>query len=186
MKKNLFTFLAGLLISVTAFAQTVKEPEFIGGVYLLTSDSTFVQLTKTPATFKAKGGLSMMVPLAGAVKSYMIVKGTQADIRLAPGDGPVQFIVRAANNDYDPSGMISIMRFEVKKKERRVFMNQVSLLRGTSSESLDGLPYKFEKYGEHSYKITMDSIQPGEYGIMINEGEGTTNSFIGFRCLGID
>ena len=186
MKMILFTVLVGLFTSFTSFAQTVQEPEFIGEVYLLTSDSTYISLSKTPAAVKAKSGLSAMVPLVGTVKSYMIVKGTQAETRIPAANGLVQFIVRAENNDFDPSGMVSVMPFEVKKKERRVLMNQVSVLRGSSSESLDGLPYKFEKYGEHSYKITLENAQTGEYGIMILENEQSTATFPGFRCFGID
>lgn len=187
MKKNVFILLACIFMSLTAtFAQSVKEPEFVGEVYLLTSDSTYIPLPKSPAEIKAKGGLSMGIPLLGSVKSYMSVKGTQAETRIKNEGHPIQMIVRCKANDIEPTNLITILSLEVKKKERRILMNKVSILGGSSTELNTGVPFKFEKYGEHSYKITLDALAPGEYGLMISEGEQVTGSFIGLRCLGVD
>lgn len=187
MKKNLFILLACIFVSLSAtFAQSVKEPEFIGEVYLLTSDSTYISLPKSPAEIKAKGGLSMGIPLLGSVKSYMSVKGTQAETRIKNDAQPIQMIIRCKNNDIEPTSLITIIPLEVKKKERQILMNKVSILGGSSNDLNTGVPFKFEKYGENSYKITLDSLQPGEYGLMVSEGEQATGSFIGLRCLGVD
>ena len=186
-KRIVFIVLALCLSLISSFAQNVKEPDFIGEIYLLTSDSTFISLQKTAATIQAKSnGLSMLVPLATQVKSHMVIKGSKAETRIKKDDNPVQLIVRCKNNDYEATNIISLLPFEVKKKERRYLMNKVSILGGSSVESMEGLPFKFEKYGESSYKIILENMEVGEYGIMVSEGDNSPSSFFGFRCFGID
>ena len=176
-----------VMASSSIFAQNVKEPNFIGEIYLLTSDSTYITLQKTAAKIQAKSnGLSMLVPLASQVKSHLILQGNKAESRIKKDENPIQLIVRCKNNDYEATNIISLLPFEVKKKERRYLMNKVSLLGGSSVESMEGIPYKFEKYGDSSYKIILENIEVGEYGLMVSEGENSPNSFLGFRCFGID
>ena len=46
------------------------------------------------------------------------------------------------------------------------------------------LAYEAEKFGESSYKITIN-LEAGEYGIMTAEQDASAMNF-GFRCFGVE
>lgn len=182
--KKYFVFMMAVCLSVlSSVAQSVSEPEFIGEVYLLTSDSTFVKLKKETGGIKAKSGASAFVPMVGAVKSYLTLKGTESETRVAASTEPVQLIIRCEDNDQDPTDLITVMQFEKKKKERRYMMSKVSVLGGASMDGMSGLPYEAQRYGESSYKIVVSGLQTGEYGLMVSAGESAT---FGIRTFGIE
>jgi len=147
MKKVLF--LAALVcMSICAYAQQIAEPQFVGEVLLVKSETSAVPLEKKTATVKTKAGASLYLTGIGSVKSRLHVEGANSAVRCSQADGPIVLIVRAANNENDPSSFIRVFRFEQKKKERRAELAKVNTLGGSSNNNFDYIEYVGEKYGE--------------------------------------
>lgn len=177
MKKTLLT-LAVALWSLCGLAQvTVQEPEFAEETLLLTSDKEGVKLTRENGTVKTKAGASLYITGIGKVKSRLTLEGTTSRSKVK-GAATTRLIIKAADNKTDPNSFISIFRFEVKGKERRYQLAEAGTLSKTESNNLASVEYQAKKYGESSYYIVMDDLEPGEYGIVIGDPntENTKNS----------
>ncbi len=170
--------LLGLLFPMFCCAQniTVQEPEFIGQALYLTSDSTAVPLQKEFGGFSAKTKGASFIPyaglFAGGMNMYMTVKGHTSPNVIVSSDSDVRLIVRVENNDVDPEGIIRVMNFEQKKKERRVRFMETKITGTEMSESESYLTYNARKYGETCYLITIpqSQLKSGcEYGILSSE-----------------
>jgi len=185
LKKTMFLTLVILFSLVDSFAQNVKEPEFLGEIFLLQANDGFVKLSKEAASIKSKSSGLAVVPLMGSVKSFISIKGPEAEVRVSKESKSIQFIVKCENNSSNPEDLISLVQFEKKKKERRYLMGKTSVLGGSEMEGIVSLPYEAEKFGESSYKITVTGLEPGEYGIFSSE-QSTVGAFYTFRCFGID
>ena len=95
-------------------------------------------------------------------KCNVVVKGTESPTKLK--SGRLTFIVRAEKNDVDPKTLFGVMQFEVKKKARIFLMAEGGLLSGFESRTnFNGVETKVEKYGSHSYKVTIEDAKPGQY-----------------------
>ena len=168
----------------TIIAQGIKEPEFIGEVVIVNPDSTTTKLMSEKATMKMKSGTMMLSSVLGSIKSYMTVKGAASSVAVSSNNNPLQFIVRSDGNNVDPNSIMSIVKFEVKKKERRAYMGKTSLLGGSDFGMPESLPFTGEKFGEQSYKLTAN-LEPGEYGIIV--GTQKDGSFLmDFRCFRVE
>lgn len=178
MKKLLFTF-AALGCMVSAYAQKIQEPEYIGQVAIVNADSTITVLPTEKTEVKANTNKLAFVPVAGMFlskgRSYMTIKGASSTTTVP--SSKVQLVVRVDNNHVDPHKKIGFVKFEVKKKERRFLMAESGLFSGTTAKtSYDDLGYKVEKNGESSYLVTLDNVKPGEYGL-ITEDYSTIATF---------
>lgn len=185
--KNFLFVLAAFILSVSmSMAQGIKEPDFIGEVVVVNPDSTTTKLASEKISIKSKSGLGGMVPLVGSIKSYLQVKGNTSNVKISSRNNPIQIIVKSDANEIDPTSIIIITKFEVTKKERRAYMGKTSLLGGSDVAMPESLPFKGEKFGESSYKLTV-SLEPGEYGIMIGSGkESSSASLFNFRCFTVE
>lgn len=156
---------------------TVEEPEFIGQTLFLTSDSTAIALQKEYAGISTRVKGSSFIPYAGAfaggVNMYLSVKGNTSPNTITATGSSVRFLVRVDNNDEDPEGVIRIMKFEQKKKERRVRYLESSLAGGVqTNESESYVSYYAKKYGENCYLISVptSSFEKGaEYGLLASQ-----------------
>jgi len=171
MKKLLFTI--SMMAAFSANAQSVIEPEYIGQVAVVNTDSTTTLLQKETASMKANSSKFGFIPLPGSSlldksKVNLVVKG--AESRTTLQKGRLTFIVRAEKNDIEPSSVFRIFQFEVKKKNRQFQMAESSLLGGTKSEmSLNNVSYEVKKYGSTSYLVVIDNAEPGEYGVITTD-----------------
>ena len=186
LNKMVLAVLAICFSLMNGFAQDVNEPEFIGDVYLLQADGSFVKLDREVCSIKAKSNALSALPLLGSVKSFMSIKGAETKVRINKENQPIQFVVKCKDNSLSPETLISIVQFEKKKKERRFNMGKTSILGGSEYGIAESLPYEAEKYGESSYKITITGLESGEYGIMVSEQDVEPGSYIAYRCFGID
>lgn len=185
MKKVLF--LAALVcMSICAYAQQIAEPQFVGEVLLVKSETSAVPLEKKTATVKTKAGASLYLTGIGSVKSRLHVEGANSAVRCSQADGPIVLIVRAANNENDPNSFIRVFRFEQKKKERRAELAKSNTLGGSSNNNFDYIEYVGEKYGEKSYKLTLSQVEPCEIGVIISNPDKVDEKQMIVRCLGID
>jgi len=186
MKKTLFVGLAMCMIALTSMAQNVQEPQFIGDVQVLTSDSTVLNLEKKTGAYKSKAGISMKLTGFGSVKTRLHVEGDKATTRITLKDHKVILLVRAANNNSDPSDFISVFKFEQKKKERRAEMASVNTFGGSSTNNFNYIPYNAKKFGESSYLLYLDITEPCEMGVMVSNPDENVDKQLIVRCLGID
>lgn len=168
MKKTLLT-LALALVSMCSMAQvTVAEPEFAEETLLLTSDKEGVKLTRENGTVKTKAGASLYITGIGKVKSRLTLEGTTSRSKVK-GASTTRLIVKAADNKTDPNSFINIFKFEIKGKERRYQLAEAGTLSKSESNNLASIEYQAKKYGESSYYIVMEDLEPGEYGIVIGD-----------------
>ncbi|MGM9702477.1 MAG: hypothetical protein ACI3YZ_02855 [Prevotella sp.] len=168
--KKLFATFALVMLAVAGYAQSQNlEPEFIGQVVLINADSTATPLQKEIAKFKTNSSKWGWIPVPGAAlldksKCNIVVKGTESPTKLK--GGRLTFIIRAEKNDADPRTVFGVFMFEVKKKTREFQMAQAGLLSGVeSTTNFNTVETKVEKYGDHSYKVTIENAKPGQYGI---------------------
>lgn len=171
MKCNILS-LALLLLAQGAAAQNFKEPEYIGQVGIMSADSTVTLLPTEKTEVKSKTNKLGLVPVAGLFLSkgqaYMIVKGATSQTTMP--SSKVQLVVRVDNNNIDPHKKFGFVKFEVKKKERRFLMAESGFLSGTTSKvNYDDVKYKAEKIGNSSYLVTLENVEPGEYGLIAED-----------------
>ena len=78
----------------------------------------------------------------------------------------IKFLVRVKDNEEDPKGQVGIIKFDVKKKERRYLMAEAGLVSGVKDKiSLNDFKYDVKRYGQKSYLIEVGDLKPGEYAI---------------------
>lgn len=94
-----FVFVLFLFVSLCTYAQQIAEPQFVGEVLLVKSETTAIPLEKKTATVKTKAGASVYLTGIGSVKSRIHVEGMSSTVRYSQADGPIVLIVRAANNE---------------------------------------------------------------------------------------
>lgn len=169
-------FIISIMLSTVSmgFAQQVKmaEPEYIGQVAVVNADSTTALMQVEKTSVKTKSNGLGFVPVAGMFlnkgMSYLVVPGTHGTVAL-PKD-KVKFIVRVDNHDEDPTKKIGIIKFEIKKKERRFLMASGGLFSGFSAETnYNNVKYDAKKLGKSSFFISIDGIESGEYAIVTKD-----------------
>lgn len=167
--KNLMMAVVMLITCTTSMAQGIQEPEYIGQVALVQSDSSQVVLVKEEAEMKTKTSGFGYIPIPGSSlldkgKTFLRVKGDTSPNKIAKGE--VQLIVRVKDNNEDLKNSIGVFQFETKKKERRFTLAKVGLLSGMkATTSFNTVPYEAKKIGASSYMVTIVNLQPGEYGV---------------------
>ncbi|MDO4757351.1 MAG: hypothetical protein Q4A54_13460 [Parabacteroides sp.] len=186
MNKFLVSLSLLIITSVCGYAQEIKEPQFIGEVFLVKSETSAIPLEKRTATIKTKAGATVYIAGIGSVKSRLNVDGAESSVRCKESDGPIVLIVRAANNENDPSSFIRIFKFEKKGKERRAEISKLNTFGGQSENNFDFIEFTGEKFGEKSYKLTLEPVGPGEIGVLISNPDKVDEKQMIVRCLGID
>ena len=189
MKRFLLTSVVAVM-AFSAMAQqvSVEEPEFAEQSLVLTSDSTFVMLPRESASLKAKASASLYLTGIGKVKSRITLKGENSNVvvKQAPA---IRLIVKASDNKTDPKSFISFFKFEVKTNKRQALVAEVGTFTGASENSLSNIDFNAKKYGESSYLISLDNLEPGEYGLLLGDPNALTgkNSFkVTTFCVTVD
>ncbi len=153
---------------INSMSQSIlKEAEFIGDVRIVNADSTTTNLEKNNVGLITKATGSKIWWGIGSSRAFIKVPGKYSSSRF-PEETKLQFIVRVADNNLDPMSVVSIFPFVIKGKDRRAEFGHVNNYLGNSSSGLKRLDYEAKKFGEHSYIITLTTIKPGEYGIIVN------------------
>lgn len=167
MKKVLAALTVFALSTVANAQVTVAEPEFIGQVLALKSDTEGTLLDKESAQIKTKAAASLYIVGIGSTKSRFTLTGGKAKVRL-PKAAQTRLIVKAVDNKTDPLQIINVIRFEAKAKQRRALTSKVNTFGGASSNALDRMDFNAKKYGESSYLVVLDNLEPGEYGVTVS------------------
>ena len=168
--RKLFIILLTAMTVITANAQnnvTVPEPEFIGQVVVLTSDSTGITLPKEKSAIKASGTHWGMVPVPGLglldkAKTKLVLAGRNAANNFKAGT--IRFVIRVEKQEADPASYLRIVKFEVKKKTRESVISEFGLIQGMSADFSSSESFDVKKYGESSLLISLQ-VEPGQYGV---------------------
>lgn len=168
--KKLMMIIVSMMAAMSGFSQTGNlEPEFIGQVVVVNTDSTTKLLPKEQTKMKSSSTSFGLIPIPGTglldkSKVNLVVKGAESEMTL--NSGRLTFIFRAGKNDVDPKSVFGIFQFEVKKKKRQFQLAEAGMLSGvTSTISFNTVPYEVKKYGNESYLIVIENAEPGQYGI---------------------
>lgn len=161
MKKFIFLvlFLAGW---IAGRAQTVPEPEFIGGATIIDLKSN--QFRNLPK----ERGILRVADFMGVRTKKIIMKEKGSPLEI-PNNANYGVIIKAETNLYDPMSMFQVFKFETNLNDERV----VELSRtSTGTYYSEGnannkmyIEFSAKKYGESSYILTFP-VTPGCYGII--------------------
>ena len=167
--KKLMVAMTMFVISSSASAQNVKEPEYNGQVAVLQEDSSLVVLQKEVAQMKTKTSGFGYIPIPGSSlldkgKSFLQVKGNVSPNKVS--QGKITLVIRVKDNNEEPKNAIGVFQFETKKKERKYQLAEVGVLSGMkATTSFNTVDYEVKKWGASSYLVTIEHLQPGEYGV---------------------
>lgn len=174
--RKLALMLAMLAITSTAISQQIPEPEFIGEAIIVTESGEIIPLAIEYAMTKTRANAALYLFGMGSIKSNFYLEGVMSHARVTAGED-FSIIIRAANNDYSPSGYIKIFRFDLKSNRREAEISSVGTFSGASTNNFNYIPFMAKKYGSSSYLIKIKEIGTGEYGIKLNEENNTISTF---------
>jgi hypothetical protein len=182
MKILSLLFLLLLILASASFGQE-KEPEFVGEAYFLKTDGTYVHLDKEIGDFTS--GMSWS---ANSWNAFSLeIAGGKAQSRFSSNQ-PLQLVVRAVDNNSDPLTIISIFKFEAKKKSRSVLIskNNSGTFLKSRTNSKDMIRFSGKKYGISSYRIELKDLAAGEYGIVVSNPNARDEKRVVVSCFAID
>ena len=165
--KKIITLITIVLISVNVYSQNkkVNEPEFAGAGFILYQDSTIEDLErgKITATVKTKGLLNPLVSI------NLEANGCCSTTKIENTNTPIKLVIKATDNNSDPTNIYKILKFEKDKKGNRIAtITQSNLLSSTlkAEQKLDEQLFSGKKFGNSSYILSLTIAKPGEYVIV--------------------
>lgn len=187
MKKILLTVLS-FGICLNLFSQThinAEEPEYIGEVISIQDNGeTIIPLEKKSTKVKTKAGVSMYLTGIGKIKSKINIEGNTSPVVLQSNE-PLTFIVKSFDNKSDPLSIISLIKFETTKKERKSELSSVGTFSGGSTNNQNYIEYTAKKYKDSSYELHVDSLAVGEYGIIVANPNTASNGNLIIACFSV-
>jgi len=179
----LLLILAAILVNALPAMAQVSEPDFVGEVYSLKTDGSYVQLDKEIGDFTS--GVSWSSNSWNALS--LEVAGGRSQTRFSSNE-TLQLVVRAVDNDSDPLTIISIYKFKAKKKTRSVVISKDNsgTLMKSRTNSKDMIRFSGKKYGTSSYLITLKDLEVGEYGITVSNPNNRDEKRVVVSCFAID
>lgn len=159
-----------------------KEPDFIGEAYLLDKQGGYMQLDKETAAY-AKG-VSWKANSWSALS--LEITGGKAQTRIT--QPTVRLIIKAADNNSDPLSIITIYRLKAKKKKRTTVLSEENsgTLMKSRTHTKKQIPFSGKKFGSSSYLLTINNVEPGEYGIVVANPNNIDEKKVIVSCFGVD
>lgn len=172
------------MLSWVCSVSAQEEPEFIGEALLINSDGTSTQLDKEFAQFRS--GVSWSSNSWDA--RFLKIDSGKSSIRLPKGTSP-EIIVRAVDNNSDPMSIITIYKFKSSSSKREVKLavnNTNQLFGGSYTVTKDMQSFNGKKFGNSSYRIKLNNLAPGEYGIIVANPNAVDQKRVIVSCFAID
>jgi hypothetical protein len=162
-------------VCTSIFGQDVKpaEPDFVGEAYILKADGTTEPLDKSKFNTTIKPGFK--------IKQYLEVPGCCSRVKVQATAEPLKVVIKMKDNSVDPTSIINIFKFEVKKNRTTEVSSTALLGKSDEGGKIKYADFSGKKYGQSSYLLTIVASEPGEYGILIKE-MGNQN----ISCFGIN
>lgn len=164
-----------MVLLLLVFCFQLSEPEYAGVFYAVSEGQQF-ELERRDARLKTKSNI-----FTASAKGYAYIDGKKSPIRFASNDAVV-VLVRVANRSRDPRSQIRLLKLESKGDSRRFTVSEASagvFNPRVSVKEWGRLDFKAEKYGDSSFRITVQGLQPGEYAF-------DSIDSVGAFCFGID
>ena len=192
---TLLCFIDLLLLVLKVFsASPIKEPEFINSYCIMTSDDSFELLPKEIGTINSYQNnspkLSSVVDKVSSKQSVamdsipstkemdIVIKGPHSSYVIPKDMKTISLVIKAKDNESDPTELYRIVRFNSSKKDRRFhWMGFSPTLLGSEKAQKSGyVNFVADKYSLHSYILTFpgNEMTPGEYGIFLSAVNGRT------------
>lgn len=186
MKKLFFLLAFGILLSGGTNLVTAQnyEPEFEGEVIGVFPDGTTRKLEKHNVRITTGAGVYIAGFAASKQKTKVVINGSMADTRF-DGTEPIEIIVRAKDNKADPMSIVRIFRMKSSNKNRSAVIAAVGSF-SVSSNTMEYLPFSAAKYGESSYRLTLDKRPTGEYGIIVSNPNNVDEKQVIVSTFAID
>ncbi len=186
MKKLFFLLAFGVLLSGSMNLVTAQnyEPEFEGEVVGIFPDGTTRKLEKHNVRITTGAGVYIAGFAASKQKTKVVINGSMADTRF-DGTEPIEIIVRAKDNKADPMSIVRIFRMKSSNKNRSAVIAAVGSF-SVSSNTMEYLPFSAAKYGESSYRLTLDKRPTGEYGIIVSNPNNVDEKQVIVSTFAID
>ena len=106
MKKILSLILMTAFVFV-CYSQEIREPQF-AGEGILVKNNNITKLEKNIVKLETNSGMAVM--WGAAIKTNIEIKGAKSPVRTTTEE-PIVLIVKALNNEYDPTAFINIFKF---------------------------------------------------------------------------
>ncbi|MBQ0089112.1 MAG: hypothetical protein KBT27_07255 [Prevotellaceae bacterium] len=190
--KKLFLFFLSTISSLSVFAQIaeqdsistinqvqqttsqnlpIPEPEF-ADQSLVIIDGQGILIPRESAYVTSKANATMYIFGMGKVKTQLRLDGTKSNF-IIEKKPQLYFIIRTKDNVTDPESFINICPLKVLRNFRYFQLGKLGTFSGAREDMVASVDYNAKKYGESSYYIMVEDLEPGEYGILI----GDPNSF---------
>lgn len=167
--KKILLVIAAILTSVNIFAQDIPEPEFIGEVIIYNSAGQWRILPKERGFMKTSASASAYLFGVGKATARLVLSGSYSEMQI-PNNDTYGFIIKAENNNYDPSSIVKLVQFECTNSERRSDLASAHTLGDLESNLSTYVPFRAKKYGESSYHIVAP-LEVGEYGFIVDSND---------------
>jgi hypothetical protein len=117
----------------------------------------------------------------------LVIPGGEAGLRIPKGKNAT-IIVKASNNNSDPLSIVTVYKFDAKKKKRYTMLSKDNsgTLMKSKTNTKNQLIFRGAKYGESSYKLQFDNLQEGEYGIVVANPDNVDEKKAIVSCFGVD
>ncbi len=166
MKKTLLSIVL-LLASTTTFAQinkdniSIPEPEFEQEAVLVISETEGIPLDVEHSKLKTTYNVGMAMLGVTQGNGYYELQGAASPTTVT-GDAynnDLHIIISWSDNKRSPKRLFQIIPLEIQKKRRIYNVTKINSFKGTESAHQGTVDFKAEKYGEHSYLITIPAAE---------------------------
>lgn len=161
------TLLGGAFSGFSQTVSDVEEPEYIGEVVYISDQAMPIALEKQPVKIQGRAGASLYLTGIGKIKSKMVIQGTASPVILKK-DTPLTFIIKNSDNKSDPLSIISVIKFETTKKERKAETASLGTFSGSTTNNENHAGYNAKKYKDSSYGLKTNGLEEGGYGIIFS------------------
>jgi hypothetical protein len=161
-------FVMSLIFFVTALSMdaqniNITEPEFVGQAILINIDekpevleSSRLQVDSDLKLFSFKTNYKFWLEIQGCCSKTILNKSNT----------PIKFIVKAENNNQDPTALYQIVKLEKDKTKRKLLVSTMSL-KGAKTNQESFINFYGKKFGSTSYLLSASIAEPGEYGLVL-------------------
>lgn len=142
-------------------------------------------MEKNTVQIKTKAGASLYIIGIGKVRSKINIPGCCSNAR-TDEKKDLKIVVRAVDNDTDPLAIITLFKFDKKEKVRKAEVSSAGTFSGVSDNNYDYVNFTGKKFQKASYILKIESIEPGEYGIIVRNPNNLDEKKLIVSTFGVD
>lgn len=174
--KILLSSIGVLFIAISANTQTnnitIPEADFSGTIVFVKVENQSIQLENTRSAFKQKQNALHFFTggLAGRSGLKLLANGKTSPVRIEIKP-KMYFLYTSDENFSNPNDVIVLLKFDNTTDGNRVstLVDMVGVVAGDKKSYENFISFQAVKYKSKSYLITVDAIEPGEYGFVLGK-----------------